>query len=59
MMHPTKSHLATLNGMTTQPLVSWMSQLFWIEFDQLFVDNIVVAVKISDMYTKNDLNIMQ
>ena len=46
-----------MNGITTQPLVEPTLQLLWIVFCQSLVDNMVTAVKISDMYTKNDLKI--
>jgi hypothetical protein len=49
MMHATNSHFATLKGITTHPVFASGGQLFWIVVDQFVVDNIVTAVKISDI----------
>ena len=48
-IHPKKSHLPILKGMVTQPLSECSGQLLKMAFDQESVDNMVTAVKISDM----------
>lgn len=48
-MHPKNSHFPTLNGMGTQPLCRSGEQLLKIALDHDSVDNMVTAVKISDM----------
>lgn len=48
IIHPTKSHFPTVKGMKTQPLSSLSVQDSKIEFDQVVVVNMVMAVKISN-----------
>ena len=47
-MHPKNSHLPTLNGMATQPLCEFSGQLLKMALDHDVVDNMVMAVKISE-----------
>lgn len=49
MIHPRNSHFPILKGIATQPLCESGGQLLKIAFDHDFVDNMVMAVKISDM----------
>ena len=47
MIHPTNSHLPVLNSMKKQPGVA--PHCLKISFDQLLVDNMVMAEKMSEM----------
>ena len=47
-IQPKKSHLPMLNGIATQPLSECSGQLLKMAFDQDVVDNMVMAVKISE-----------
>lgn len=56
MMQPTNNHFPTLKGMKKQPLMSL--HLLKISFDHVFVDNMVMAEKISEIYTRKDFSTM-
>ena len=58
MMQPTNNHLPTLNGIKTHPLSSVGGQLLKIWLDHDEVVNMVMAVKISETWTRNDLRTM-
>lgn len=49
MMHPKKSHLPILKGIATQPLCKSDEQLLKMALDHESVDNMVTAVKISEI----------
>ena len=48
MMHPKNSHFPIENGTGTQPLCASLGQLLKMALDQESLDNMVIAVKISD-----------
>ena len=49
MIQPKNNHFPILKGMATQPLCRSGEQLLKMALDQESVDNMVTAVKISDM----------
>jgi hypothetical protein len=48
-IHPKNNHLPMLNGMATQPFVECSGQLLKMALDQDVVDNMVTAVKMSEI----------
>jgi hypothetical protein len=56
MIQPKKIHFPISNWMKTQP--SMVAHSLKISFDQFLVVNMVMAEKISETYTRNDLRTM-